>query len=208
MRYRQFVQKNDKDNIITVAFSQDFTATKIIYNNSLIGSINSKTELINGQTIQLPNESEILIRLNKKNIIVEENGKKLKSSPKDLNIKLNTAYGVVIFIGLVNILISILVLLVNIKELSSLNPIGLFLFGITFLVLSPFIKKSQFIPLLLATILFISDMIITIIFSSGSGYIGTFTFKIFLIISMVQGLIAIPKIKRYEEKINKMINKI
>jgi hypothetical protein len=135
-----------------------------------------------------------------------QSGKKLILSSKDLHSKLNGAFGAIIFIALVNIILSIILLFFNINEFNNLSPIGLFIFGLTFLILGRFVKKASFIALLLALILFIFDLVITIVdmISTGNASASTsgmFTFKLFLIYAMIQGLIVIPRIKKFEARI-------
>jgi hypothetical protein len=206
MKFNQYVQKKDDKNSITVAYLKDFNKTKVLYNDLLLGTINSKTELETGQSFTLPNNTQIEVKLNKKRVIVMQSGKKLILSSKDLHSKLNGAFGAIIFIALVNIILSIILLFFNINEFNNLSPIGLFIFGLTFLILGRFVKKASFIALLLALILFIFDLVITIVdmISTGNASASTsgmFTFKLFLIYAMIQGLIVIPRIKKFEARI-------
>ncbi len=207
MKFAQYVQKNNDKKQITVAYSEDYNMTRVLYDDLLLGTINSKTELQAGHLFYLPNNIQIEVKLNKKSITITENGKKLRLYSKDLYSKLNGAFGVTLFIALANIILSMILLFFDINEFSKLNPIGLFIFGVTFLILSRFVKKVSFIALLIVVILFFMDLVITIIDLKSSGSAsasasGMFTFKLFLIYSMVQGLIVIPKIKKYEKKLD------
>lgn len=113
--------------------------------------------------------------------------------------QLKTTYGLIFFIGTVNIGVGILTSLFHIDVLHrlGLNP-SIILIGIIYVILGNFVRQKSMAALIVVIGLFILDSI----FSMKSVYekmatlpTGTLILRIFFLAILIQGLKAIKKLR-------------
>src|ERR1051326_2023644 len=122
-----------------------------------------------------------------------------KFSQAGTNQELSGAYGVIFFLGIINILIGLLVEMFQIEFLKEMGiGIGSIILGIFYLVLGLFVWRGSKIALGIAIALYAIDGILTfgmVAQQGGTPPIGGIIFRIYLISRMIKGFGGIDTVK-------------
>ncbi len=176
--------------------------TTIQLDGNAISTIPGQKELRAGQEFVLPDKSVLRVQLVTgltSELRILRDGKPLPNSASDPATRLKTAYGIVFFIAGLNIVLGLVSELFQVEFLQQLG-IGVFSigFGLIFLALGFAVRRQSQIALIIAIAIFALDGILGLAVSASAGgrpsTVGIIV-RIFLLIPMVQGVVAIKTLK-------------
>ncbi len=191
---------------LLIAWNGVWNEVTIFFDQKPIGVIPNKKALDAGQEFVLPDGASIKVQFDKKTgLNILRNGLPLAGSASDpKTVQKNAyelAYGMVFFVGGLNLLLGLLTMLFRIDFLDQLYGNGIYvtIFGLTFFLLGFLIKRKSVIALYFAITIFGLDGIVALILMLSQGSIFLFGFaisRILFITPMIKGvkpLIAIKK---------------
>lgn len=176
---------------------------EVALDGQLLGTIPDRKALRQGQTFQLPDGSPLHVQfvqgLATSGLNVTHNGRPLPGAMGDPGQRLKLAYGVLFFIGGLNLLLGLLAILLESDFLRGLG-MGWFSvgFGLAFLVLGYLALRGSAAALIVAVVLLSLDAIAgvaLVIAAGGSPAIGGIVMRIFFIIAVAQGIGAAKEMK-------------
>ncbi len=184
------------------AFWKNITIT---LDGSTIGTIPDQKTLSQGSTFPLPDGSTLSVQLLQSlagaELRVLRDGKPLPGSASDPQIRHKTAYGVLFFIGGLNLLLGLAGLFFENEFLQALGA-GWYtlIFGMVFIFLGIFTWRRSQMALVIAIVLFALDGFLSFIAmaQNGSFAFGGLIVRVFLIIPLIQGIGAIGQLKKAE----------
>lgn len=173
-----------------------------------IGTIPGKKEMEQGREFKLDDGSilkvQLVMTLFYPQLKIYRNGKPLPGSDADPIHTLMYAYGIIFFVGILNIIVGIIAEVGRIKFLSDMGlGIGSIIFGFVFLLLGALVKRRSKVALAVAIVLFIIDGILSIaliVNDGGTPPIPGLIIRIVLLIPMFQGFLAINELNKKETK--------
>jgi len=176
---------------------------EVALDGQLLGTIPDRKALRQGQTFQLPDGSPLHVQfvqgLATSGLNVTRNGRPLPGAVGDPGQRLKLAYGVLFFIGGLNLLLGLLAILLESDFLRELG-LGWFSigFGLAFLVLGYLALRGSAAALIVGVVLLSLDAIagvVLVIAAGGSPAIGGIVMRIFFIIAVAQGIGAAKEMK-------------
>lgn len=168
-----------------------------------IGVIPDQKTLKQGQTFSMGDGSNLFVHLAQSfgsaQLEVLRDGKPLPGSDADPEQQVNTAAGILFFIGGLNVVIGILAEFAQVEFLQQLG-IGIFsvIFGVVYLVLGVFTRQRSRIALGIAIALYVLDglfAIMTIFQANGTPGMGGLVVRVLFLIPLIQGFNAMSQIE-------------
>ncbi|MFN0203273.1 MAG: hypothetical protein ACKVTZ_17225 [Bacteroidia bacterium] len=204
-----FYLNSDNTHQIEVSWSWGWKECKVAENQQIIGEFASPKELREGKNFSLANGSTLFVKLqesiwNGSGLDLQHNGKVVKGSVNDPITQINKTAGVIWAIAILNLVIGIIFYFVMSDEEAKSTGLGMMVVGVLIGVLGYFFKTYRSKASLLAVIaLMILDIVMTI---TISGKANGIIVKVFFIIYLIQGYLAISKAKtaELEEKIEEI----
>ena len=202
MATKKYYLNENKTDTLQCSWGMGWKDFKIEYNDQLVGDIIDRTTLRNGIELNLTPEKVLFARL-KQGLTLELelliNGKPVKGSATDPEQQIKLAYGLSLFIGGLNILLSLLGMIANIAFLNQLGMgMGSIIFGLFILALAFGIKRQISWAAFAVAGLLVADIILSMIFTINSGgnpSTAGIVLRIFFIIFIYKGGIAIRRIR-------------
>lgn len=179
------------------SFWKDFT---VELDGSIIGTLQGQKELQQGRTFELSDGSNLDIKLvrtwSSTTLQILRNGIPLPGSGSDPTTKLKLSYGLLYFIGGLNLVMGIIASLFQIDFLIDLG-MGTYsvVVGSIYLLLAFFVQRKSKIALGIALALYGLETILTLISGLTSGVIV----RIFFIVFMWPGFKAISELQEKNE---------
>lgn len=202
MPKQQFALEKDGPKRLEISWGLGWRNFTVKLDGEPIGKIEGGQKTLKaGQTFNLPDGSEINIKL-KTGLATElqvlRDGKPLPGSASDPRKKLAGAAGLIIFLGVLNIVLGLAASLFNVAFLQGLGLgwssaiFGLILGGLGLLV-----RQENLIALWAAIILFALDAIFGLITAVGVGAspISGLIVRVFFLAAMYQGVGAIKELR-------------
>jgi len=169
-------------------FWRDFT---VKFQGQTIGTIDSRAELNTGKEFLLPDRSKIFIQWQRNKmqyqLVVLHNGQPVSGSDTSPEMRLKTAYGVIFFIAICNLVIGFLALFAPSLDLAQYG-FGQYnlIFGIAYVLLGFNVKQGSKFALGLAIGIFAIDWVVAIFISNAAPASGM-VMRIIFIFAMAQG---------------------
>ena len=187
---------------VEIVWCAGWTDTEISCDRLRIATIATKAELQAGQTLTAPDGSILKVKLSSGRLPlpeVELNGKPLRMSVTDHHRLVRTSFHIVVLVGVLNFTVG---LLGAFTDLSIAARFGAgypnIAYGIVFLVLSYFVRRSSAIALSLAILLFCYDSVIWLLAITSHNVdlpAVAVIVRLIFVASLVRGLWAIWIIK-------------
>ena len=181
------------------AFS--FNNVTIRLDGNVIGTVPTKQELKTGREFPLGDGTVLHVQLVRgflnTHVRVLRNGQPLPGSPSDPFQILKTTYGVIFFIGGLNVVVGIVLALLQGSGLQT-TGIATIIGGLIFVLLGFFVRLRSSIALGIAVTLQVLNMLawlITVVSSGGGGLSGSIALQIVFLIIMIRGFSAIREIR-------------
>lgn len=203
MPSRKFaIEKNQKKRL-KISWGFMWKNVVITLDDRDIGTIASKKEIEAGREFKLDDGTvlkvQLVMTLFYPQLKIYRNNQPLPGSDADPVHTLTYAYGIIFFIGGLNILVGLIAQFGKIKYLMDLGlGIGSMIFGFIFLLLGYFVKRKSKIALIAAIALFIIDGILSLVMvaqNGGTPPMASIVVRIAFLIPMIQGLIAMKELK-------------
>jgi hypothetical protein len=181
---------------------KDFTVRQ---NGEIIGTVSSQSELKAGKQFKLKDGSDLQVKLNvglaKAGLEVLHDNQFLPGSDLDPVKQVNTAFGLLLFIGGLNILVGILLTAFRIPILGEIAGIGIIAFGLIFTGLAFAVKSRSLVALYIAIALLIIDAVSTIAIQAevGRSSTGWIILRVFFLIYLFR---AIKPLKELRNKVS------
>lgn len=193
------IDQGDVDRITVSwkSFWKDFT---VEFDGSVIGTIQNQKELQNGRTFELPDGSNLEIKLvrtwSSTVLQILRDGKPLPGSGSDPTTKLKQTYGILYFIGGFNFILGTIASLFQFDLLLDLG-MGIYsvIVGSIYLLLAFFVQRKSKIALGMAIGLYGLETILALISGVTSGIIV----RVFFIVFMWPGFKAINELREGSE---------
>lgn len=170
-------------------------------NDQIIGTVGSQQELKEGRQFNLLDGSPLWIKLNlgigKTGLEVLLNGQPLPGSDSDPAQKIKIAFGILMFVAIVNMLGGIAVAAILPEFL--LIGVLIMVYGVIFIGLAIGVKKHFFAALIIAIVLLIADAVAGIAFQSVSHYnmsIAWIIIRVVFLIYLFQSIKPMKEINR------------
>jgi len=183
---------------------KDITVT---LNGQVIGGFQNFSHLKQGNVFHLPDGSTIAMHYSSERyaqgIRVDLNGRPLKGTSGDPEVKLKSVFGIAIFIGALNLIIGAIGEFGDSEFLRDLGAgwgimvLGAIVIGLGFCVW----KFRSVAALIIIIVLLVADIILSLYFSMEAGGrpgIGGTVLKVFMIIALSKGFAAIRELKDAE----------
>jgi len=203
MASKKFYLDKEKTDLLHLSWGYNWKSFTVTHNGNKIGGFENKAELLEGNTFQTEDDREISIKLKSKfsnEIEILLNGKILPGSPTDPKTIVKSAFGVALFIGLLNVLIGAIGYFAQVSILQNLGAGPIMIgFGVVITALAFGIKAKNMIALILVNVLYIIDTILWLflIIENGANVpTAGLIFRIFLIIMLARTIPAMKKLKK------------
>jgi hypothetical protein len=189
---------------LEIAWQGNWKDVTIRLDGEVLGTIPGRRELSDGQSYRLPDGStldvQLVRQLSSAELRVSRNGDPLPGSASDPAIRLRSAYGVVFFLSLLNIVLGLLGTLHWI-DLSASAHTGLYsiVFGAFYLLLGVLAMRMSAAALIIAMVVFAIDGILGAVLLGASNPLwstGGLAVRALLIVPMVRGVQAIRALRR------------
>lgn len=169
-----------------------------------IGSIIDRKELEAGREFPMSDGCVLRIQLAQKfmspELRVLKNGQPLPGSASDPARILKLAFGIIFFIGGLNIILGLIAEILQVESLMQIGfGLGSIIFGALFFILGFFTKRRSKIALSIAVSLYALDGVLSVVFAvQQGGAIPTtgIIIRVFLLIPMIRGFGAIKTLKQ------------
>ena len=157
-------KKGPKEIEISWGFAwKNFTVKQ---NDEIIGTVENQKALKEGRQFTLKDGSSLQVKLNiglaKAGLEVLHNNEPLPGSDMDPVKLVKNAFGILVFIAALNIIIGIVLTVFKVPFLDGVFGIGLIVFGLVFAGLAFAVKSYSLIALYVAIVLLVIDAIASI----------------------------------------------
>jgi hypothetical protein len=171
--------------------------TRIKVDGAEIGTVPTQAELKQGRTFQLPDGSQLTVKLGRQYLSpalqLTRDGRPLPGSGSDPASRLSLAYGIIFFVGAINIILGIAAVAADIDVLKRLGlGYATMVLGLIYLVLGYFVRRRSTVALVIAIALFAVDTVL----AAALGAIGAVVARVFFLIVMFGGFSAIRELKQ------------
>lgn len=171
-------------------------------NGQVVGTVSSQGELREGRQFNLLDGSTLLIKLNlgigKTGLEILHDGQPLPGSDSDPAKKIKTAFGILLFVAIVNMLGGIAVVAI----LPEFLLIGVLImaYGVVFIGLAFGVRKHFFAALIIAIVLLIADAVAGIAFQSVSHFNLSIAWIIIRVVFLIYLFQSIKPMKEINNK--------
>lgn len=207
MPVNKFYLDDQKTQEITLSWRGFWKDITVAHNGHVLGGFQNFSHLKQGQSFHLHDGTLLNIHYSTsygdQGIRVNVNGRPLKGSSGDPEVRLKSIFGISAFIGGLSMIVGAIAELGKVHMLLEMGVgwvsmvIGAVVIGLGYLV-----WKSRSVPALIVLLLIVvGDIFLTIIMSVADGgqpAVGGIVIKVFLIVAMVKGFGAIQELKDKE----------
>jgi hypothetical protein len=199
MAKQRFALEYGDKKRLTLSWKGWYRELKVAYDENEVASFLNQDDLIQGQSVILPDGSNLEVKLNKSwlttNLKLLRNGKPLPGTNSDIYRKLSFSYIAMYFIAAMSILngLASIFLSESYNLLSILATIGV---GIVFIILGIFTKKLSMTAVIIALIIYGIDTVLVFINGKTTGIFSHIVFMY----AIYQGIPTIKAIRETTEK--------
>lgn len=190
--------------LVSVEWKGMWKNVQVGFDGKPLGTIPDSKALKAGQTFSLPDGTQLGVRLKtgvQAGLEITRDGRPLPGSGGDPEVQLKLARGIVWFIGGLSLVVGLAAELAKVEFLLNMG-IGWIsaAVGVVFLVLGYFVGKRSMVALGLSVGLLITDTVLTLALSAGTGRVPTagLAMRVIFLIFLFQGFKAIKAIKSAE----------
>jgi hypothetical protein len=203
MATKKYYLNKEKTDVLRLKWGYNWKNFAVIHNQEEIGSFANKKELLAGKSFMTADGREIFIRLkggitNELEILV--NGEVLPGSPSDPKTIVKTAFGIALFVGLLNVVLGAIGTFAEVELLQNLGANEFMLvFGVVITALAFGIKAKSFISLILVNVIYGLDSILWIIMlfeATDNIPIAGLIFRVLIIMALIRAIPAMKKLKK------------
>ncbi len=189
---------------LTLSWKGMYKTLQVALDGHVLGIIPDQKALRTGQSFPLPDGSAVHVQLVRAGMATElrvtRNGQPLPGSAADPQQKLKVAYGIVYFVGGLNVLLGVVALLIESRFLESLG-IGwaTIIFGAIMLGLGFMVQRRSVAALIAAIAIYAVDGVLSIVLIASSSQtppVGGLIFRVIMIAAMYQGIAAIKALNK------------
>lgn len=193
----------DNGSQLEITWKGGWKNVSVQLNNEVIGTISNSRDIKAGKDIQMPDGSTLNLHVFQSKLLssstslqVLVNGKQVKGSGTEDEIKYKDATGCVFTIAILSLLFSLF--LFAISPLSGFIGIGA---GVLYLVLGYFVKQKSETALIITIVAYVLDTLITVVSligngGSGGSVIGGIFIRIAALSILIPGVAAIKNMKQ------------
>jgi hypothetical protein len=190
--------------LVSVEWKGMWKNVQVGFDGQPLGTIPDSKALKAGQTFSLPDGTQLGVRLKtgmQAGLEITRDGRPLPGSGGDPEVQIKLARNIVWFIGGLSLVAGLAAELAKVEFLLNMG-IGWIsaAVGVVFLVLGYFVGKRSMVALGLAVGLLITDTVLTLALSAGTGRVPTagLAMRVVFLIFLFQGFKAIKAIKSAE----------
>ncbi len=203
MATKKYFLDKEKTDVLRLKWGYNWKNFIVTHNEQELGRFANKQELLAGKSFHTADGREIFIRLkggitNELEILV--NGEVLPGSPSDPKTIVKTAFGIALFVGLLNVVLGAIGTFAEVEFLQDIGANAFMLgFGVVITALAFGIKAKSLIALVLVNVVYGLDSIFWIIMlfeTTENVPIAGLVFRIFIIIALVRAIPAMKKLKK------------
>jgi hypothetical protein len=207
MPKREFALEAGAPKRLAISWKGFWKNMEIRLDDEIVGTIADQKELREGRDFALSDGSTLHVRLSssigKAELQVLRDGTPLPGSDADPSQKVKVAYGVIYFLGGLNLVVGAIALLAHVEFLQQIG-IGAAscLFGIVLIALGFMVRQGSLAALYAAIGIFAIDTVVAIYMSTtygGRPTTGGIIPRIFLLLPMIQGVKALKQMRAERE---------
>jgi len=187
---------------VTISWKMFWKNFTIEFDGNLVGTIPNQKDLQKGQTFELPDGSSLEVKLartwSSTVLQILRNGKPLPGSGSDPRMRLKQSYGILYFVGGINLILGLIALLFQVDFLLAIGmgEYSIIVGGI-YLLSAFFVQRRSKIALAFALVVYGLETILSLMNGVTSGVI----IRIFFIVFMWQGFGAIKELLAGSERV-------
>jgi hypothetical protein len=201
MPHKRFALSRNGPKEIELRWGLGWKNFTVHHHGNVIGTVSKQSELIEGRSFSLPDGSALSVKLKTgighAGLEVLHNGKPIPGSDADPVQKIKTAFGILLFLAITNMLGGILIF--SLFAEFQVAGILIMVFGLLFAGLAIAVKKRSLAALIVAIILLVIDIISGIIFQSMSQNnisIVWILLRVLFLIYLLQAINPMKELKR------------
>lgn len=176
----------------------------VFHNGELIGTVANQKELKEGRSFMLKDGSQLSVRLNVSlfsvGLELYHNGEIVSGSDMDPRRHIKTAFGILLFLGILNLVVGIVLIAAGLEIFVAGIGIGLAIFGLILGGLAFGVKAKSMPALIIAIVILILDAIASIYFLSISNSQPATVWIIIRVLFIVYLFKAVKAIKQLKQQ--------
>lgn len=211
MPKRLYTLDKEEKQILVVSWKRNYRNLELGLNNKILGTTQSKQELIRGKEFEISHDKMLTVKLVKEMYLfpgleLKVNGYPVENSMNHPVKKLNDVFLLIMFIVAVNLIFGLLGLITDTDFFKRLG-IGFWniIYAGIFTILGIIMKESKsMFAMISITIIMMVDIVFSfLIMKEVPGHVnpaGTILVKVFLVLYLLRGVNAIKEFKIIEQK--------